>query len=879
MLKKPLQRIIIKNILFFLSSICFTPYLSAQTSDMLKKAQSMGITEEMIKSQLGGNADISDILASPNNSTDKGLSSIFKNDNKGTLGSFNTLSASELDRERQKLEDIIAEKEVMKKRQDSIDKMVFGREIFTSAILTFEPDYNMPTPVDYKFAANDEVIIDVWGASEANYQQKISPDGTIYLKDAGLIHLAGLTVPEAEQRIYQRLSQIYSGLEEGDGSVHVKLSLGQIRSIKVNIVGEAEVPGTYTLPSVASLFNALYAAKGINEIGTLRDIKVYRDNKEIATLDIYDYLLNGKLEGNIRLQDNDIIIIGPYQNLATINGKIKRNRIFELKKGETLADLIRYAGNFTGDAYTDNLQVYRKNGSRYQIYTVENDNFPGFQIQDGDSIHVGQTIQMYENRIAVKGAIWRPGNYELSERTNTVGNLIKTAEGLKGDAFTSRAQITRMRPDFTFEVIPLNLKAILNGEEPDIPLQAEDEIYIPSVHELKENYYILVRGEVNKAPIEPKNTIDYIAIYNEKYKDVDLSGIESQDEFAALVRKLEIQKVKKHGDHLDFDYTTEITPEITRSLSDTIQYRENMTIADAILLAGGLKESASEAKIMVARRIKDPKATAFTNQTAQEFEFSINKDLTLDPTAASFILEPFDEIYVRRSPGYQQQQIVNIGGEVLFPGEYVITSRGERLSDLVAKSGGVTPDAYIKGANLRRMKTISDLAREETLAKLAIDANTTTKNDTIAYDKKTMYTVGIDLEAALANPGGENDLVLQEGDVLVIPEKLNTVKINGAVLYPNTVTYQNKNNIKDYISQAGGYVERARKRPYVIYMNGHVTATRNGFFYKRYPKIEPGCEIVVPMKSANRRTMGAGEVVSMLNSAVSMAAMITSITK
>lgn len=835
---------------------------SAQTQDMLRKAKAMGFSEEMIRSQMKG----------------AGGTTVGKETaGKGGTGNTNALTpwdeADPFDRERKKLEELLEQQERRKNMRDSLDKVVFGREIFSFKNLSFEPDYNMATPVDYRLGPNDEVIVDVWGDSEANYRQKISPDGTIYIENAGLIPLAGLTVEEAEKRLKARLSDIYAGLEDRSHNVEIKVSLGQIRSIKVNIVGEVQVPGTYTLPSLASVFNALYAAGGVNDIGTLRDIRIYRGNRQVARLDVYDYLLNGKYDANVRLQDNDMVIVGAYGNLVNVTGKVKRDRIYELRKGESLQDLLKYAGGFTGDAYTENIQVNRKNGSRYQIFTVSRDNFPGFVMQDGDSLHVGGSIQMYENRVAIRGAVWRPGNYELGRETATVVSLLRKAEGLKGDAFTHRGQITRLRPDFTYEIIPIDIRAMLRGEAPDIALQPEDEVYIPSVYDLRENQYIIVRGEVNKAVAPDKEPVPA------DLSGIDLSVVSSAKAVKDALKKLGENGRPAYGEHLDFDYTSVAAPEVKRVTSDTIPFKENMTIEDAILLAGGLKESASEAKVLVARRVKDPASTSFTNRIAEEYEFNISRDLKLDPAASGFVLMPFDEVYVRRSPGYQEQQIVAVQGEVLFPGDYVLAARNEKLADLVRKAGGVTPEAYVRGAHLKRMKTVSDIAREETLFRIAQSASGAGR-DSLSYTQlktDSMVVVGIDLERALEFPDSEFNIPLKEGDILMVPQRSNTVKINGAVLYPTTATYKKKARLRDYIFQAGGYVQKARRRPYVIYMNGQVAATRNGFFCKRYPRIEPGAEIVVPMKVPNPNRLGLAEILSMANSATSMAAMITSI--
>ena len=694
---------------------------------------------------------------------------------------------------------------------------VFGREIFSNKNLSFEPNLNVPTPKGYVLSAGDELLINVWGDSELNLKLKVSPEGTILIPNLGPVSVSGLTIETAENRIRQELGRIMSTLSgDTDGAnTFVSVSLSQIRSIKVNIVGEVVAPGTYTLPSFATLFNALYAAGGVNEIGSLRGIKVYRNSKEVAKLDVYDYLLNGKYNTNIRLEENDMVIVSPYDQLAVVQGKVKRNRIFEMKKGETLSQLLNMAGGFTGDAYKKDVRVKRKAGSRYQIATVTEDKYPTFAMIDGDSLLVDSVIPFYENRLTVTGAVWRPGEYELNGTVHTVRQLVDQAAGLKGDEFAGRAQITRLNPDFTTTVIAVDIRGILSGTSPDIELKPEDQLNIPSLFDLREPYTIKVSGAVN--------------------------------------------------------YVDTVLP-----------YRNNLTVEDAIMMAGGLKESAATVNVEVARRIKDTKTYENTNRTAEVFNFALNDNLGLISTDGKksdtvFTLEPFDEVYVRFSPGYQEQQVVKIGGEITFAGDYVLAEKNSRLSDIIAKAGGITPDAYVKGASLKRLLTEDEMRRLETLLQLSANKQS---RDSVALSLENIkdYSVGIDLEKALANPGSAHDVVLRDGDELYIPQFQSTVKISGAVTYPNSVTYTNGMSVKSCLSQAGGYNDIARKYPIVIYMNGKVATTRKRFiFFKHYPKVEPGSEIVVPAKTQQDRKTSLAEILSITSSTTSMAAMITSI--
>ena len=702
--------------------------------------------------------------------------------------------------------------------EDSLKNQVFGREIFSNKNLSFEPNMNMPTPRNYPLSAGDEVLIDVWGDSELNLKLTLSPEGTIIIPNVGPVALSGLTIEEAENRIKQELGKIMWNLVDGkEPNTFVSVGLGKIRSIKVNIVGEAVAPGTYTLSSLASLFNALYAAGGVNAIGSLRNIRVYRNNKEIANLDVYDYLLNGKYDTNIRLEDNDMIIIEPYEQLVNTHGKIKRNRTFELRKGETLEDLLKMAGGFTGDAFTEDVTIKRKSGSRYQIATVTAEEFPTFVLQDGDSLLVDSVIPFYDNRITITGSVWRPGEYELSPKVHTVKQLIKQAAGLKGDEFIGRAHLTRLNPDFTSTVIAIDIQGIMNGEIPDMELQKEDKLYIPSLFELREPYTVKVGGAVNNP-------------------------------------------------------------------DTVIPFSKNMTVEDAIILAGGLQESASTINVEVARRIKDPTADKSTNLVSKVYTVALSDELQLPSKSSGahadtlFTLEPFDEVFVRFSPGYEKQEVVKVNGEVTFAGDYALPYKNTRLSDIIAQSGGVTPDAYVRGASLKRQLTEDEIRQVETL--LQLSNNNKQSKDSIALSLTNIknYSVGIDLQQALTHPKSTYDLVLRDGDIIYIPQLQSTVKISGAVTYPNSITYTKGMSVRDCLSQAGGYNDTSRKYPIVIYMNGKVATTRKvGIFFKRYPKIEPGCEIVVPSKSQRDRRANLAEILSITSSTTSIAAMLTSL--
>lgn len=681
----------------------------------------------------------------------------------------------------------------------SDEKSVFGRNIFRRGNLTFAPSANLPTPVNYVLGPGDEVIIDIWGTNQATIRRTISPDGTINIPDIGLISLNGMTIKEADAYMKRKLGQIYS-VDGEDAKSEIKLSLGNIRTIQVNMMGEVANPGTYYLSSLSNIYHALHRAGGVSSLGSLREIQLIRKGKIIATVDIYDFIRDGKTNETI-LEEGDIINVPTYDIIVDVAGNVKRPMSYELKKGETIADLIDYAAGFTGDAYTKNIRIIRKNGSEYQLFTVNEPDYAGFELMEGDALSVGAMLDRFENRLEIKGAVYRPGTYELGNEIRTVKDLITKAEGLKGDAFTNRALITREREDLTLEILPVDIGAILAGTAPDVELVKNDVLYIPSIHDLKDLGNITVGGEVAKP--------------------------------------------------------------------GTFVYADNMTLEDAIMLAGGLLESASTVKIEVSRRIKNPESTTQTDTIGKVFTFSFKDGYVLDDEVG-FLLEPYDRVYVRRSPGYVAQESVVVEGEVIFPGAYILTHKEERLSDLVGKAGGLNSWAYVKGARLLRQMNAEEYARLAAAGEVLQNVNDNI--DVSGIDVSRGYRVGVDLEKALANPGSDADLVLREGDRLIVPEYTNTVKISGNVMYPNVVTYNPNYTVRDYVQQAGGYGFRTKKsKSYVIYLNGTVRKAR------RWSKnvIEPGCEIVIPQKREKESNLE--NVLAISTTAASLGTMIATI--
>ena len=648
-------------------------------------------------------------------------------------------------------------------------RKVFGRDIFNKEDLTFEPVMNIATPQSYVVGPGDEVKVDIYGASQKSSTYTVTPDGDIVIDGYGPINISGLTVKQANARIRSTLGSRYS-------SSSIKMTLGQTRTITVNVMGEVQTPGTYTLSAFASVFHALYMAGGVSSIGTLRNIKVFRNGKEISVVDVYDYILNGKLSGNVRLQDNDVIVVGPYECIVDIAGKVKRPMYYEMKKTESVQTLLKYAGYFAGDAYTKSVRVIRKNGSRYGVFNVQEFDMNSFHLADGDSVTVDSIIPRYENMVEVKGAVFRPGMYQLGGNITTVRSLIESADGLTEDAFTNRGVIHRMKEDRTLKVISVDVQGIIDGRVADIPLKNEDVLFIPSKSERQENRTITIHGEV---------------LYPGVYK-----------------------------------------------------YADNETLEDFVVQAGGLKESASTVKVDVSRRVSNRKALTRDSVIAKTYSFALKDGFVVDGQPG-FTLEPYDEVYVRKSPSYTIQQNVSIEGEVNFPGTYALTKSESRLSDIVRASGGTNKLAYVKGARLERRITPEERTRMEQVLKMA-QFQSKTEEDTIDVSKLDLgdtYYVGIQLDKALEAPGSDYDLTLREGDKIIVPEYTNTVKVSGNVLYPNTVAYKKGKGARYYVNQAGGWGIRAKKgSTYIVHMNGTVNQMGKG------EKPTPGSEVIVPTK-------------------------------
>lgn len=701
------------------------------------------------------------------------------------------------------------ENPVVTEDKGSPTESVYGQSLFSSQNLTFAPNMNMPTPANYVLGPGDEVIIDVWGDSELNVRYTIAPDGHITVPGLGRIQLSGMSVKQAELKIKSEFSTIYSDLDSGEPHTFLAISVGNVRSIKVNVMGEVNRPGTYTLSSFSSAFHALYAAGGTSRIGSIRNIRLFRSGKAVATVDLYEYLMKGNNMADITLQEGDIVMVEPYGILAQAVGEVKRPMWYELKEGETLEDLIRYAGGYSGNAYRGNVSVLRKGSEEMEAHTLGEAQYGAFRLKDGDRAEVSTILDKYANMVEVTGSVYRPGKYAIGEQIRTVGDLIKVAQGATGDAYLQRALLYRENEDLTRSMQSFSLDALLSGQIADIELRKNDLLHIPSVLSLESDFTVYIGGEV------------------------------------------------RHP--------------------DSYPYAENMTIEDIILRAGGLTEAASTARVDVYRRLKDPSGTVVPKESGERFTFTLadGEIVSSDP---GFTLQPYDQVVVRRSPGYEVQQNVTVSGEVLFGGQYAKIKKNERLSSLVERAGGLTPHAYVKGARLTRRLTAVEQRQAREALKLKAEADVTKKEDSVNYEKQLAQVdlsnrpVGIDLEKALKHPGGPEDIILRDGDVLNIPEFEATVRISGGVLYPNTVTYKKNKKLGYYINQAGGYSRLAQKRnPYVVYMNGQVASGH-------WARIEPGCEIIVPERP-EREPMSLQGIMGMTTSLATIALLISNLIK
>ncbi|PZX19175.1 protein involved in polysaccharide export with SLBB domain [Breznakibacter xylanolyticus] len=681
-----------------------------------------------------------------------------------------------------------------------VDNRIFGFQFFNNENLTFEPNLTIPVSSSYVIGSGDEFQVDVWGLSEQSYQLAVDRQGNVVIPQVGVVSVGNLTLEEAQRRLIFNFSKIYSDLSSPSPSTFVNISLSQLKAIKVHVIGEVFVPGSYTLPGTASAFNALYLCGGPNKNGSFRDIQILRDGKKIASLDVYDFLINGNSSVNVALRDNDVILVPPYLKRVKAGGEFKRPGLFESKEGETVKDVLNYTGGFTENAYTSRIELYRNTSVKKEFKNVFEADFNHMFLVNGDSLFAGKISDRIDNMVSIDGAVFRPGAYEYEEGMS-LKSLIDMADGVTENAFMNRGFVTRLKPDYTPYNFSFDVKRVLTGDE-TILLKGNDKIFIAFIDSIRETQTVFIGGEV-----------------------------------------------------LDAGH---------------YRYSEGMTLGDLVIMSGGLKESASESSIEVMRRLPYHEADKSTTATAQLFQFAISRDLKMDNQGASFVLGVFDEVFVRSMPGFKGSSSAAIYGHVMYGGDYGLSSWNERISDLVKRAGGLTSNSYPEGARLIRKQVMNkeDLARREDLM---------LKDSTIRFSSYDFDVISIDLPKILANPGCKEDIYLKDKDLLRIPSIMQTVKISGEVLNPSATVYTKGWTTKKYVNRSGGFAVNAKQgKTYVLYPNGSSSATKGYLFFKKYPKITPGAEIVVP-KKPERERIGPQGWVGIGSSLASIALVIATI--
>ncbi|WP_018616009.1 SLBB domain-containing protein [Segetibacter koreensis] len=688
-------------------------------------------------------------------------------------------------------------------------KKIFGLEIFNNGVLSFEPNLNIATPVGYIIGPNDEINLNIYGYQEANYRLMVSSEGNINIPNVGVMYIAGLSIEQATAKIKSKLaSSGYSNIKTG--LTKVSVTIGRIRSIKVTVLGEVKKPGTYTLPSLASAFNALYLSGGPNDIGSMRNIQIVRNGKVIDNLDIYDFLVKGDQTGNINLHDQDIIRIPAYKVRVSLEGQVKRTGLFEIKPGETVENLLNFAGGFADSAYTASITAYKLTDIENRIIDIDQKDYSTYKPSRSESFVVKKIIGRFVNRVTISGAVYLPGDYELTEGM-TIKDLVNKAQGLRQDAYNARGLIVRKREDLTPEIVSFSPVDVMQKGINNLLLKANDSVTITSVADLRENTTVFISGEV-------RSTGNY-------------------------------------------------------------HFVEDMSLKDLILLAGGFTDAAIPQRIEVARRMKTDSFNINDVQVSQVLNVSSVNDL--DVSASEIKLRPYDIVVVRKNPGYQPQINVRIEGEVVFPGMYVLKNKNEKISDVIKRAGGLTLQAYDQGGYVTRSNKNTASVNQinsEKINKIQETLKDTTES--VMHEiERPVDRIAVDLSTILSHPGGRQDLTLEEGDVITIPKEKMDVRISGQVLFPTRVVYQERLDLKDYLGHAGGVTDNARKgKIYVLYPNGNAAKTGHFLFFRHYPKITPGSEIIIPKKhEIERRRLTTGEIIGISTAITSFAGVLLSL--
>jgi len=684
---------------------------------------------------------------------------------------------------------------------------VFGSFLFNTPSLSFEPNLRIATPSGYVLGPDDELQININGYQQASYRAQVQPEGNIVIPEVGAIPVNGFTIEEVTARIREKLSRsTYPTLASGKSTLSI--TLGRIRSIRVTILGAAK-PGSYVVSSLSTVYGALYLGGGPDDISSYREIELIRDGRLYKKIDLYQFLLHGTQDGNVLLKDNDVINIPVYQNRVVINGDVRRPGTYEMLGNETLETLIGFAGGFTEKAYTATVRVKQLTDREHRIQDIPKESFASYHFHKGDEITVSPIIDRLENSVSISGAVYRPGQYELTPGL-TLSGLVRKADGTKGDVYLGRALIVRTREDLIQEIIAVNLGEVLAGRTPDIALKREDVVSIASIQDFRDAQTVSIDGEVRKPASFP--------------------------------------------------------------------YHENITLKDILFQAGGFTEAAAAYRIEVSRRINRDNYDTATAAIAEVIDINSDRDLSLQ--GDHFLLRPFDQVTVRKKPGYFEQKKVTVSGEVLYPGSYTMESKKDRVSDLLRRAGGFTSVAYPGGVSVVRQNRTDNIIQDQKLqAAQAFQSSLRDTNSTAVQQiASPTVRIAVNIDKVMHEPGSKEDLLLEEGDVLDVPKTDLLVKISGEVFAPTKVNFEPDRSIKYYLGRAGGTTFVARKwRIDILYANGQLAKTRHFMgIFRSYPPVKPGAEIIVPRRPIIEKA-SAGEVVGFAGVLLSMAGVVIAI--
>nr|WP_294943028.1 SLBB domain-containing protein [uncultured Mucilaginibacter sp.] len=689
---------------------------------------------------------------------------------------------------------------------------IFGANLFRNSNITFEPNLKIATPVNYILGPEDQLNINVYGASLVNWKLDVSPEGNINIPGVGILNVSGKTIEQATASIKSKLAA--NNYAVGRGTT-VQVSLGNIRSIKVILVGEVVKPGTYTLPSLATVFNALYSAGGPNNNGSFRQIEIIRNNRIVRRLDVYDFLVKGDQKDNISLQDQDIIRVPTYRTRVELVGEVKHPALFEVLSGEAMQDVLRFAGGFTDQAYTARIKVSQISDQQRRIGDVIEADYKNYIPLRGDKFTVEKILERYENRVTINGAVFRPGEYEL-QKGLTLSQLIKNAAGLKEDAFTGRGSITRLKPDNTTELISFDVNGILNKTTPDILLQREDVVRISSIFDLRNEYNVTIKGEVR-----------------------------SQGNFAFAENMSVEDLIVKAGGFTDGASAKRV--EVARRVTDSDPASKTSNLAQVfnIDVDPQLKNGSANFKLQPFDIVSVYSQPGYEKQSTVKIEGEV--------------------LY----PGYYAIQQKNEKISDLIKRAGGLTASADADGASLRRN-----DLAILGVNKKGVDT--NAVKQERLEQLSRLKQANKDSTTIDTPARNNF-VGINLKEILETPGSRTDLIAEDNDVIRVPKKQELVWVNGDVLFPSAVVYSPGKSFNDYVLNAGGYSATAsRRRTYVKYPNGEVHGVSKFLFFNVHPAVKPGSQIFVTTKPA-KHGLSTTEVIGLTTGIASLGAIILGI--